>query len=52
MSTAQTILQIMKIVNEYESTDKSALIEDLLVMLGDDNCSEILHKLQNDLPII
>ena len=52
MSTAQTILQIMKIINEYESTDKSALIEDLLVMLGDVQCAEILNKLKNELPLI
>ncbi|MGZ8855868.1 MAG: hypothetical protein ACXW07_08045 [Nitrososphaeraceae archaeon] len=40
--------QIMKIVNGYESTDKSNLIIDLLQLVPKEQLSHILEKLQND----
>jgi len=46
------IEKIMLIVDELESQDKSALIQDLLVKLGDEECNEILYRLSNNLNIL
>ena len=44
--------KIMKIINEWESSDKSELIEDFLIMLGEDEQFDILFKLENKIPML
>ena len=43
---------IMEIVEEYESQDKSAMIQDLLCLMQEDDLKKVLFKLQNFLPLI
>ena len=44
--------KIMLIVNEWESSDKTNLIEELLIMLGEDTQCEILIKLEEGIPLL
>ena len=43
---------IMEIVEEYESQDKSAMIQDLLCLMQEDDLKKVLFKLKNHLPLI
>lgn len=44
--------QIMEIVEGYESSDKSAMIQDLLYLLPEDVSFKVLFKMKNHLPLI
>ena len=44
--------EIMKIVNEWESSDKSAFIEDLLSVLSEDALYDIHCRLLNGIPLL
>lgn len=44
------IYRIMEIVNQYESLDKSAFIEDLLYMMPEDLLDVILYRLMDEYP--
>lgn len=41
------IVAIIAIINEYESSDKSEFIQDLLIKLGPDECDDILSHLED-----
>jgi len=43
--------RIMAIVEEFESLEKSDFIQDLLIKLGDDECHDILARLEVGAPL-
>ena len=43
---------IMQIVEEYESSDKSVMICDLLCLMQEDDLNEVLFRLKNRLPLL
>ena len=46
----ETSTQIVDIIDEFESADKSAIVADILDMLTQQQREHILHCLQNNLP--
>lgn len=49
--TDKRIKRIMEKVNEYESQDKSAFIEDLLYLLNEDFVDNVEYCLDRELPL-
>ena len=50
--TQDPIDAIMEIVEEYESTDKSAMIKDLLCLMQYEAIEEVLDNLKNHRPLV
>ena len=50
--TQDPIDAIMEIVEEYESTDKSAMIKDLLCLMQYEVIEEVLDNLKNHRPLV